>query len=214
MNGKIKQPLNNNSEDHIEENHSSHYGLLSKDYKNGISREPEDYPTPVNGHNLNGNNDSDSDEFSDTLDRINEDDPPEASLTNGKPVANDNPLTDKGPSIVNMRGGGDHRVGSNEGGSSAGGPSNSRGNQFTRQQRSSDYPLHSGSDARLVGGAGGSRRGGEESTTEISSDMSEQLAMAVIRLQHSMEQVVIRLESLETLLLERRANNNSLQIST
>lgn len=212
MNGKAKQPLNNNSEDHVEANHSSNYLNPSKDYKN-ISKESDTYPAPINGHNLNGNNDSDSDEFSDTLDRVNEDEPPEVSLSHSKPVTDDNPLTDKGPSIVSVRGGGDHQVGPSEGGSPAEGPPGNRGNRLPQQQRSSNYPLFPGPNNRFIGGAGGSRRSGGDGSTEFSGDVGEQLAMAVIRLQHIMEQVVVRLDSLEVLLTERRVNN-SLHVTT
>ncbi|GFR15490.1 acyl-CoA-binding domain-containing protein 5 [Trichonephila clavata] len=212
MNGKAKQSLNNNSEDHVEANHSSNYSNPSKDYKNDISNDSDTYPAPINGHNLNGNNDSDSDEFSDTLDRVNEDDPPEVSLSHGKSVTDDNPLADKGPSIVSVRGGGDHRVGPSEGGSPAGGPSGNRGNRLPHQQRSSNYPLLPGSNNQFIGGAGGNRRSGGDGSTELAGDVGEQLAMAVIRLQHIMEQVVVRLDSLEVLLTERRVSN-SMQVS-
>lgn len=39
---------------------------------------------------------------------------------------------------------------------------------------------------------------------DIASDANEQLALAVIRLQHIMEQVVVRLDSLESLLTQRQ----------
>ncbi|XP_055948088.1 acyl-CoA-binding domain-containing protein 5-like [Argiope bruennichi] len=202
MNGKL--PLNNNSEDHMEANHSSDYANSSNDYKPEISNDSGIYRTPVNGHNLNGNNDSDSDEFSDTLDRVNEDDEQEVPLSHVNSESENNPLTNKGPNIVTTRGGGDHSVGGKEGGSPAGGPSGSRGDRIARQPRSSDYPLPSGSSNRLLGGAGGSRRGGDEMFSEISLEIGETLTRAVIQLQQSMEQVAVRLDSLEALL--KRSN--------
>ncbi|CAL1293867.1 unnamed protein product [Larinioides sclopetarius] len=198
MNGKL--PLNNNSEDHMEANNSSNYSNSSKDYKADISNDADTYRTPVNGHNLNGNNDSDSDEFSDTLDRVNEDDEVEVPLSHGKSETENNPLANKGPSIVSTRGGGDHSVGGKEGGSPGGGPSGSRGNRIARQPRSSDFLLPSGPSNRLIGGAGGSRRGGDDLSSEISIEIGETLTRAVMQLQQSMEQVAARLDSLEALL--------------
>lgn len=55
-----------------------------------------------------------------------------------------------------------------------------------------------------IGGAGGSRRSGGQLPVDIASDANEQLALAVIRLQHIMEQVVVRLDSLESLLTQRQ----------
>ncbi|GBN80941.1 hypothetical protein AVEN_37514-1, partial [Araneus ventricosus] len=65
----------------------------------------------------------------------NVDDEPEVPLSHGKSETENNPLSNKGPSVVSTRGGGDHSVGGKEGGSPTGGPSGSRGNRVAREPR-------------------------------------------------------------------------------
>lgn len=67
-----------------------------------------------------------------------------------------------------------------------------------------DNSLQYFSNNSSVSGSGGNRRSGGALPVEIAADANEQLAMAVIRLQHIMEQVVVRLDSLETLLTQRQ----------
>lgn len=188
INGKSKKPLNNNSDDV--------------------------YPAPVNGHNLNGTNESDSDEFSDTLERVNEEEPAEIPVLPNKPANNNSALNSKGPNIVTVRGGGDQNLGGAEGNSPAGGPSGSRGSRFSRQPRNPDYPLQAASNSNLISGAGGSRRSGGDLPTELSADVGEQLTLAVLRLQQIMEQVVQRLDNLETLLIEKSSNKSTMTVPT
>ncbi len=71
----------------------------------------------------------------------------------------------------------------------------------------SDNPLQYLSNSNNISGSGGSRRSGGNLPVEIAADANEQLALAVIRLQHIMEQVVVRLDSLETLLTQRQPTN-------
>ncbi|XP_015906207.1 acyl-CoA-binding domain-containing protein 5 isoform X2 [Parasteatoda tepidariorum] len=201
INGKANG-LNNNSEDYVEDFSNSRLPQSSNDYSNRMSDDgSENYASPVNGHSLNGGNESDSDIFSDTLEGVNEDDPEEVFASNSNPMSN-NPMTQsKGPSIINVRGG-DHRLGTRNGNSPAN-ASGSRGNQSTQQSASSNWALQATSSSTYLGSAGGSRRSGGGLPTELASDVNEQLALAVIRLQHTMEQVVLRLDSLETLLTQR-----------
>ncbi|KAG8194746.1 hypothetical protein JTE90_026391 [Oedothorax gibbosus] len=204
MNGK--KTLNNNSEDYSEAGIPSN-GNSSKNYSNDYHKPAADYP--LNGHSVNGN-DSDSDEFSDTLERVNDEDSPEDSTSNNKPLNNNDPLISaKGPNIVNVRGGNYQRFPTGRTGDSASaGPSGNGGNHMPQQPRgSSNQP--SASSSTLMGGGGG-RRGGDPNS-ELSSEVGEQLAMAVIRLQHIMEQVVVRLDSLETLLTQR--TRTTMQVS-
>lgn len=64
-------------------------------------------------------------------------------------------------------------------------------------------PVHGGAGGCFFGGGG--RREGRR---QLPMEVSEQLAVAVLRLQHTMDEVVARLEALETLLQHSKSEQN------
>ncbi|XP_035224404.1 acyl-CoA-binding domain-containing protein 5-like [Stegodyphus dumicola] len=214
MNGKNNNILKKSPEEIAERSLNSGKPLkgFKKEYDDDSSEDM--ILSSVNGHNMNGSNESDSEEFSDTLERVNENDSVETSVSLGNVVAK-NPVADiKGSNVSYVRGGGEQPSGGRDGNSAVGIPSSSRGSRSSRQGRSSDNPLPYGSNNSTSGGAGGSRRSGGNLNPELTADVNEQLALAVLRLQHIMEQVVVRLDSLEALLTQRKADSSILKVST
>lgn len=209
VNGNSTKFLNNNTLENVETCNTPQNGKPMKHYEeDDINDSPEGLFAPllVNGHNMNGN-DSDSDEFSDTLEQVNESESDEHNITASVSLeenADSSAISSTKGSIVNVRGGGDQKL--IEGGTSspAAGSAGARGNRSSRQVRSIDNPLQYLANNNNIGGAGGSRRSGGNVQYDIAADANEQLALAVIRLQHIMEQVVVRLDTLETLLTQRQ----------
>lgn len=208
VNGNGTKFLNNNTEEYLESHsNTSKIGKPMKDYR----KEPENHADEallapfINGHSFNGN-DSDSEEFSDTLEQVNESETEEPHMESFSVEENQDSsaISSTKGSIINVRGGGEQKLGSGDTSSPAAGSSSSRGNRSSRPVRSPENPLQYLSNNSNISGAGGSRRSGGQLPVEIAADANEQLALAVIRLQHIMEQVVVRLDSLETLLTQRQ----------
>ncbi|XP_054712492.1 acyl-CoA-binding domain-containing protein 5-like [Uloborus diversus] len=213
LNGKAKL-IGDKSEDLNERKNVTSPSKPLKGYKNEESDDEDKYPSAVNGHNMNGSNESDSEEFSDTLERVDESDTDETLKTSSNSYAgNNNPVSEvKGSNIISVRGGGEQRVGAVDTNSPAAGPSGNRGSRSSRQARNSDNPLQYSSNNN-VSGSGGSRRSGGNLPPELAFDANEQLAMAIIRLHNAMEQVIVRLESLETIIAQRLGNPATMQIA-
>lgn len=224
--------VNGNSEhDDLNEGDDTHYSLnesveinnpkakyfKGKDVGNKKTDTPDrvtegtpDAPSAVNGHNMNGSNDSDSEEFSDTFDKVNEES--DEDLVSTATVVEDkscNPSISnaKGANIIHVRGGGDQRSSSRDANSPVSGASGNRSHRQSHQGRGGlDSTSLNAPSSSISGSSGGNRRSGGNVVLESPADVSEQLALAVIKLQHTMDQVVSRLDSLEILLQERRSN--------
>ncbi|XP_023216005.1 acyl-CoA-binding domain-containing protein 5-like [Centruroides sculpturatus] len=176
-----------------------------------------------NGHKENGADESETDEFSDTYDQITEEENGNGILevTNGQLDYNSNNFKDhttlksgKIDHVTQTRGGGDQRPssssGNRESGSSNGRPFRNRQNRDIGLQPHVPSPMYSSTNVN-PGGNGN----GEDGTIggRHSVDVGEQLALAVIKLQHTMDEVVNRLDSLEVLLQDKQHDKNNQESS-
>uniref|UniRef100_A0A2R5L819 Putative acyl-coa-binding domain-containing protein n=1 Tax=Ornithodoros turicata TaxID=34597 RepID=A0A2R5L819_9ACAR len=115
--------------------------------------------------------------------------------------------------LPNARGGGDERQqrsGGPLGGVPPGGGRHNRGYRRRDGDIAADnVPAMPGAPNRYYyAGGGGNSGGGSGGRRHLPMEVSEQLAIAVLRLQHTMDEVVARLEALETLLQQSKAQQN------
>jgi acyl-CoA-binding protein len=161
----------------------------------------------INIPRINGEDygvDSEGEEFSDTYDHIGEDGQIPIAARNGTDYSIDE--------ILEARGGADSNP------SATISPSNSSINREvssvrSRNARQSDsrMPVSQPIGSSSIRGTGGTGGGSGSNPQDYSIGINEQLALAVIRLQQSMDQVVNRLDTLESMLTRDSRTRSSPQ---
>ncbi|XP_054161756.1 acyl-CoA-binding domain-containing protein 5-like isoform X2 [Oppia nitens] len=159
----------------------------------------------TNVQHLNGNDfaiDSDGEEFSDTYDHIGE---------NG-----DIPIVERNGSDISIKDMISFRGGNDSNPSAHISPSNSSDNRnisTNRNRNTREVVSGQNTNASNTRGEGGSGGHGHN-LHEYSVGINEQLALAVIRLQQSMDQVVNRLDALEAMLSRNSRTTQSREVNT
>lgn len=174
-----------------------------------------------NSRKENGADESETDEFSDTYDQITEEENGNGLLeeTDIQVDYNSNNFKDhmllkngKNDHIMQARGGGDQRPSSSTGNresSSNGRPFRSRQSRDTGLLPHIPSPMYPSTNVN-PGGNGNEDDGAVGGRHSV--DVGEQLALAVIKLQHTMDEVVNRLDSLEILLQDKQHDKSNQEL--